>query len=168
MPCKSTDASSRTAAANLGRLIQTLRCHTASDATFCILNSSILVLAEFSSGVLVACLPTLGPLFARRNRSKPSNDVTDSSVGRTIGSVPMKRYKKSKGTTFAGSLFSQTDTCVGGPDEVEDTTALAMRGTQMGHQAEVRGSECYPSFEQEFSDVSKTNGIVRTLGYNVK
>lgn len=52
---------SRNAGINLGRFIQTIQCP--EDFTYCFLGSAMLVVAEMSTGILVACVPTLGPIF---------------------------------------------------------------------------------------------------------
>jgi hypothetical protein len=55
---------SRTAGINLGRIIQTKLCPT-DDIIYCARDSSIFVIAEMTAGILVACVPTLGPLIFR-------------------------------------------------------------------------------------------------------
>ena len=52
----------RIAGINLGRLVQTIRCDE-TDFTYCLLGSSMIVTGEMSTGILVACVPTLGPVF---------------------------------------------------------------------------------------------------------
>lgn len=47
---------------NLGRLVQTLQCDE-KDFTYCLRGSSMLCVGEMSSGILVACVPSLGPVF---------------------------------------------------------------------------------------------------------
>ncbi|KAJ5115374.1 hypothetical protein NUU61_001133 [Penicillium alfredii] len=54
-----------TAGINLGRIISTKLCPT-NDIIYCARDSSIFVIAEMTAGILVACVPTLGPLFFRR------------------------------------------------------------------------------------------------------
>ena len=60
----------RIAGINLGRLIWTIQCN-AGDFTYCLLGSSMLVVGEMSTGVIVACVPTLGPVFSP-SRFEPS------------------------------------------------------------------------------------------------
>ncbi|KAI4219074.1 MAG: hypothetical protein L6R36_008579 [Xanthoria steineri] len=55
---------------NLGRLIQSIICNEA-DATYCFEDSALLVMGEMSSGILVACVPTMGPVFFP-NRFRPT------------------------------------------------------------------------------------------------
>jgi hypothetical protein len=52
----------RIAGINLGRLIQTIQCNE-EDFTYCFIGSSMIVVGEMSTGILVACVPTLGPVF---------------------------------------------------------------------------------------------------------
>lgn len=54
--------SSSAAGVNLGRLIWTLR-FPESDITFCLLNSTIFILSELTLGIVVASVPTLGPIY---------------------------------------------------------------------------------------------------------
>ncbi|PKY07952.1 hypothetical protein P168DRAFT_314083 [Aspergillus campestris IBT 28561] len=86
-----------TAAVNLGRLIQTSICSSA-DLTYCAIDSSILVTAEMSSGILVACVPTLGPiLFRTRARNL---DPQPRRKMPTIGSLRnwSRRHRQSPDT----------------------------------------------------------------------
>ncbi|OQE42300.1 hypothetical protein PENCOP_c004G00793 [Penicillium coprophilum] len=56
-----------TAGINLGRIIQTKLC-PADDLVYCLRDASIFIMAEMTAGILVACVPTFGPLmFRRRN-----------------------------------------------------------------------------------------------------
>ncbi|KAI1774175.1 hypothetical protein F4818DRAFT_75239 [Hypoxylon cercidicola] len=90
------------AGVNLGRLIWTLQCPE-SDTTFCLLNSTIFILSEIALGLVVASLPTLGPIYhslgakwASITSSKPS-DVGESSQKKylpSIGSIPLRPQKK--------------------------------------------------------------------------
>ncbi|KAL8902134.1 MAG: hypothetical protein Q9207_004866 [Kuettlingeria erythrocarpa] len=59
------------AAINLGRLVQTILCDEA-DVTYCLEASAMLIVGELSSGILVACVPTLGPVCFP-NRFGPKN-----------------------------------------------------------------------------------------------
>lgn len=56
------------AAINLARIIQVLRC-SLSDFTYCTADSAILTVAEMAVGIIVACVPMLGPvIFPERRR----------------------------------------------------------------------------------------------------
>ncbi|KAF2463955.1 uncharacterized protein BDR25DRAFT_382817, partial [Lindgomyces ingoldianus] len=64
----------RTAGVNLDRLIQTLKCPSHQDLSYCAMDSSILVIAEIAGGILVACVPTFRPLFfSNDNTSRWAN-----------------------------------------------------------------------------------------------
>ncbi|KAI0138220.1 hypothetical protein BJ166DRAFT_182091 [Pestalotiopsis sp. NC0098] len=90
------------AGANLGRLIWTLRCPE-SDTTFCLFNSTIFVLSEITLGVVVASVPTLGPIYyslearwGSSNYSKQSDNDVKTQRGHlpTIGSIPLRPQRK--------------------------------------------------------------------------
>ncbi|RWQ92368.1 hypothetical protein C8Q69DRAFT_95544 [Paecilomyces variotii] len=72
----------RTAGINLGRAIQTKVCPS-DDLTYCARDSSILVIAEMTAGILVACVPTFGSvLFRRKNdKSLPRYDDAPPTIG---------------------------------------------------------------------------------------
>ncbi|KAK3902804.1 hypothetical protein C8A05DRAFT_33459 [Staphylotrichum tortipilum] len=176
-----------TAAANLGRLIQTFQCQTSADATFCFLTSSIIVFAEFSSGILVACVPMLGPLLRRRRGGSTPGGPTPYKDGnsdgprqRTIGSIPLRGYRRHKESVLDDSLFSKSEPeSVHAEPTVEDmeaTTALAMMAANMGHRVEVgwpQGSRSGSSVEIHGASPEygmypqESRAIVRTLAYNV-
>lgn len=52
----------RIAGINLGRIIQLLQCNE-KGFTYCFLESAMIYIGEMSAGILVACVPTLGPVF---------------------------------------------------------------------------------------------------------
>jgi hypothetical protein len=123
-----------TAGINLGRLVQTFKCSPDVDFSYCAMDSSILVLGEMTGGILLACVPTYGPLFFpdRKNKSQDRNQNAESSLV-TIGSKPTRR-KKFLGSTLVDSLFtSKTDTEYEA-DELEDV--LPMRGADMGSRSQ--------------------------------
>lgn len=153
-----------TAGVNLGRLIRTIQCPTSSDMSFCILDSSILVMAELTSGILVASVPTLGPLLrGRANKSTYENDTPEQRGGiRTIGSIPLRR-PRGKTSTLDDSLFSRNATQA--YEELEESTAgLAKTGANMGHQAEVGRGQ---SRDGSVGADNAGNGIVRKAEYKV-
>ncbi|KAL9132936.1 MAG: hypothetical protein Q9175_005892, partial [Cornicularia normoerica] len=48
---------------NLGRIILIVQCHE-KGFTYCFLGSAAMIyIGEMSTGILVACVPTLGPVF---------------------------------------------------------------------------------------------------------
>ncbi|PSR76874.1 hypothetical protein BD289DRAFT_378406, partial [Coniella lustricola] len=77
-----------TAATNLGRLIWTAKCPE-TDFTYCGFISFILIGAETTSGIIVACVPSLGSMFALRrgkqNRAGKSSYPTPSSERHELG-----------------------------------------------------------------------------------
>jgi hypothetical protein len=76
---------SSTAGINMGRIIQTKMCPV-SDLIYCLRDSSMFIEAEMTAGILVACVPTFGPLIFRRSvpAARPQHDLP------TIGSVRMR------------------------------------------------------------------------------
>ncbi|KAI2616625.1 hypothetical protein GGR54DRAFT_609980 [Hypoxylon sp. NC1633] len=87
------------AGVNLGRLIWTLKCPE-SDTTFCLLNSTIFILSEIALGLVVASVPTLGPIYhgvgakwAFITSSKPSERFQKNFLP-SVGSVPLGPQKK--------------------------------------------------------------------------
>ncbi|PVH95577.1 hypothetical protein DM02DRAFT_537067, partial [Periconia macrospinosa] len=122
-----------TAAVNLGRLIQTFKCPANPDLTYCVHDSSILVMTEMAGGILVASAPTLGPLFFRgvSNRHDHYRDLQDAP--RTFGSEPSRRKKTLRGT-LEGSLFTDNE---GEGYHDETLGAFAYEGAEMGNQVEI-------------------------------
>lgn len=55
---------SSNAAINLGRLVHSITCDE-EDITYCMQSSILFILGELCAGILVACVPTLGPVFFR-------------------------------------------------------------------------------------------------------
>ncbi|GKZ24649.1 hypothetical protein AbraIFM66951_011920 [Aspergillus brasiliensis] len=74
-----------TAGVNIERIIQFKTCDQANN-TYCILDASVLIMAEITCGILVSCAPTLGPIFfrARAHTYKPAASVRRGL--RTFGS----------------------------------------------------------------------------------
>ncbi|CAG8943937.1 unnamed protein product [Penicillium salamii] len=56
-----------TAGINLGRIVQTRMCPS-DDPIWCVRDSSLLMMAEMTAGIWVACVPTFGPLVFRRKK----------------------------------------------------------------------------------------------------
>ncbi|KAL6720639.1 ATP-dependent RNA helicase [Lecanora helva] len=50
---------------NLGRLIQNIECNPL-DFTYCTMGSAMFIIGEMATGILVACVPTLGPVIFPR------------------------------------------------------------------------------------------------------
>jgi hypothetical protein len=82
-----SDHQNSIAGINVGRIIKVLDCDL-SDFTYCTRDSAILTVAEMAVGVIVACIPTLGPIFFPRRR---------------YGSSAQKSYPSRKGDTFGSS-----------------------------------------------------------------
>ncbi|KAI1387316.1 uncharacterized protein F4822DRAFT_279185 [Hypoxylon trugodes] len=118
-----------TAGINLGRLIYDTYC-PALDVSYCALISCILVVAELAGGILVATVPTLGPLLPKKEREWSDTPDKPQGVLRTIGSIPLRNIKK--GYTLGASLFSQTETKV---NSEEASIELATQGADMGREA---------------------------------
>lgn len=105
------------AGANLGRFIWTLRCPE-SDTTFCLLNSTIFILSEITLGIVVASVPTLGPIYyslgarwGSSNYSKQSDNEVKTQKGHlpTIGSIPLRPQRKQGVYNDDSLLRSQPD-----------------------------------------------------------
>ena len=52
-------------------MVQTLVCDSA-DFTYCALESSLIVTGEMATGIMVACIPVLGPVFFPNRRASHS------------------------------------------------------------------------------------------------
>ncbi|KAF2875737.1 hypothetical protein BDV95DRAFT_603142 [Massariosphaeria phaeospora] len=96
-----------TAGINLGRLIDTVTCPARPDFSYCGLDSSILITAEMSGGILVACVPTFGVIFFANRGNRSGKSYPKDGTG-TIGSKPIK-MKRSPGATLDSNLFSKTE-----------------------------------------------------------
>ncbi|KAI0397480.1 hypothetical protein F5Y17DRAFT_374007 [Xylariaceae sp. FL0594] len=143
-----------TASINLGRLIQTLICPLA-DATYCVSQSSFLIIGEISGGILVACVPTLGPLVFSHRRGKSTGPYTPEQrtpggrIIRTIGQISLrpKGYAQSDDTTLL-----ETNSRSEGDEEF--ATSLAMGKANMGHRVEIRKA---PSGESDSRPLPATS-----------
>jgi hypothetical protein len=100
-----------------------------------------LIMGEMTGGILLACVPTFGPLlFPRRpNRSLDRHKNGGISI-ETIGSKPIKRMKALV-DPLADSLFaSETDTEYRG-EELEDVVLSgAVRDNEQRRLSHVRES----------------------------
>ncbi|CAG8389490.1 unnamed protein product [Penicillium salamii] len=56
-----------TAGINLARIVQTRMCPS-DDPIWCVRDGSLLMMAEMTAGIWVACVPTFGPLVFRRKK----------------------------------------------------------------------------------------------------
>ncbi|KAJ5361558.1 hypothetical protein N7541_002402 [Penicillium brevicompactum] len=79
-----------TAAINLARIVQTKMCPS-DDPIWCVRDSSLLMMAEMTAGIWVACVPTLGPLVFRRKKI-----FTRQHNLPTIGSARMRPRRAKK------------------------------------------------------------------------
>jgi hypothetical protein len=97
------------------------------------MDSSVLVLGEMTGGILLACVPTFGPLLFpdRKNNSEDRNN--NAEIPTTIGSKPTRR-KKVLGSVLVDSLFSSNAETECQEEELED--ALPMRGADMGYRSQ--------------------------------
>ncbi|KAI0885724.1 uncharacterized protein GGS22DRAFT_161723 [Annulohypoxylon maeteangense] len=112
------------AGVNLGRLIWNLTCPE-SDNTFCLLNSTIFVLSEISLGLVVATVPTLGPIYHTLGEkwvsiasSKPSviEERSQKNFPPTVGSISLRPQKKRGLYNDESLLRSQPDVELGSSD----------------------------------------------------
>ncbi|KAJ5502596.1 hypothetical protein N7463_005470 [Penicillium fimorum] len=69
-----------TAGINLGRIIQTKLC-PADDLIYCLRDSSIFIMAEMTAGILVACVPTFGPLLFRGRNARSARPHDLPTIG---------------------------------------------------------------------------------------
>ncbi|CAG8320515.1 unnamed protein product [Penicillium nalgiovense] len=118
-----------TAGINLGRIIQTKLC-PADDLVYCLRDSSIFIMAEMTAGILVACVPTFGPLlFRRRNvHSAQPRDLP------TIGSARIHR----RPAKF-DSLLSTLDRSHNDGEERGQTKEVEHVGAGAGNEAPETG-----------------------------
>lgn len=94
-----------TAGINLGRAIQTRLCPY-DDLIYCMRDSIILVFAEIATSILVACVPTLGPLLFRRwSGTRPRPNIASHTIGSARAKKPFERldeedleFDESRGT----------------------------------------------------------------------
>ncbi|KAJ5870229.1 hypothetical protein N7455_005170 [Penicillium solitum] len=109
-----------TAGINLGRIIQTKLC-PADDLIYCLRDSSIFIMAEMTAGILVACVPTFGPLFFRGRtvRSAQPRDLP------TIGSAQLRRRPAKFDSLLSTLDRSHNDEERGHTKEVESLGASA-------------------------------------------
>ncbi|KAI0205451.1 hypothetical protein F4808DRAFT_409268 [Astrocystis sublimbata] len=154
-----------TAGVNLGRLIQTIQCPV-EDISFCVLNSSILVTAEITGGLLVACVPTYGVLLFRNAKGNSSTPQKDSGgIIRTIGQISLRPRKKGS-MTLDDSLMSQND--LQWRDE-EFVNSLAMTPNDMGHQTEIDTTEAKVQSAKYWNlGTHEREGITRKVEYHVR
>lgn len=152
---------------NLGRLIQTIKCPS-DDTTYCLLESTLLVTAEISGGILVACVPTLGPLLSRKKEA--SSTYGYNSQGQnplvTFGSIPL-RNSKGKGTTVDESRNDGEWTQL---DDNNSETGLALRPETTEHQTNV--SQAWHSRQDAPGANSRDGpmppgGIMRKVEYGI-
>lgn len=118
----------RTAGVNLARMITSIKCPVTPDFSYCGLNSAILITAEMSGGIIVACVPTFGAIFFSKSASRSTN--YPEQVPPTIGSEPI-RLKKQPGRSDNSFL------CTTGSGWAEDelADALTRDAADMGVQS---------------------------------
>ncbi|KAB8294167.1 hypothetical protein EYC80_009607 [Monilinia laxa] len=107
---------------NLGRLIQTLRCDQA-NFTYCVLPAYMIVVGEMSVGIMVACVPTFGPVFFP-SRLKTNTRYQDRSKEWS------KPFSKNSGRSPLGCMAS--DTAGGSFHTLEDNDIELERALQTG------------------------------------
>lgn len=121
----------RNAGINLARLIQTVKCKE-TDFSYCVLASSILCAAEMSTGVIVSCIPTLGPVLFRDRQGQTKSTFPERSSKAKSGSRPPLRTSvsriASRDRTFDGTGFAKMSN-----DDVE----LVGAAKGMGYHASV-------------------------------
>lgn len=93
----------RTAGINLARIVQTKMCPS-HDPIYCVRDSSILIMAEMTAGILVACVPTFGPLIFRR-----AHISTRPHDRPTIGSVRIRPRRLSKSDSLLSTVERSHD-----------------------------------------------------------
>lgn len=119
----------RTAGINLARMITSIKCPATPDFSYCGLNSAILITAEMSGGVIVACVPTFGAIFFSKSTSRSTDYPRDGPP--TIGSEPI-RLKKQPGNS--DDLLLSTKGSRWAEDELSD--ALTRDAADMGVQSQ--------------------------------
>ncbi|TGO47636.1 hypothetical protein BCON_0269g00020 [Botryotinia convoluta] len=118
---------------NLGRLLQTLRCDQA-NFTHCVLPAYMIVVGEMSVGIMVACVPTFGPVFF------PSRLKTNTGY-QSRSKEWAKSFSKTSRKTHRSGILS--DTADGSFHTLEDNDIELVRALQTGNDYQVaagRGS----------------------------
>ncbi|CAG8164742.1 unnamed protein product [Penicillium olsonii] len=87
-----------TAGINLARIVQTRMCPS-EDPIWCTRDSSLLMIAEMTAGIWVACVPTFGPLISRRKKT-----FTRQHHLPTIGSARMRPHHQAKSDSLLSTL----------------------------------------------------------------
>ncbi|OOQ82161.1 hypothetical protein PEBR_41864 [Penicillium brasilianum] len=87
------------AAINLARIIQVLRC-SLLDFTYCTADSAILTVAEMAVGIIVACVPMLGPvIFPERRRRFDKRYVYKPNHSYGSSQKHSRQHSDSQGST---------------------------------------------------------------------
>lgn len=115
----SSDNQGSIAGINLGRIVKVLDCDLA-DFTYCTRDSAILTVAEMAVGVIVACIPTLGPIVFphRRHGASARNPYADKN-GNTSGSGAHIRLRGYRNDSFNDGSLQRLER-----DEINETHSL--------------------------------------------
>ncbi len=100
---------------NLGRLVQNILCDSA-DVTYCFEASAMLIVGELASGILVACMPTLGPVCFP-NRFGPKNQAAARLQYNKMRSWPLRRVSLSDGALALRQLEEEGEEGWGKKDQ---------------------------------------------------
>ena len=96
-----SDSQHSIAGINLGRIFKVLDC-SLEDFTYCTRDSAILTVAEMAVGIIVACIPTLGPVFFPRRFVSSSKKRYIGYQRDAIGSGAHTRLRGDHNDSFGG------------------------------------------------------------------
>jgi len=72
------------------------------DFTYCTRDSAILTVAEMAVGIIVACVPTFGPIFSPRRFASSARNQYTSKNGDTLGSGTHVQLHSYRDDSFGG------------------------------------------------------------------
>lgn len=72
------------------------------DFTYCTRDSAILTVAEMAVGIIVACVPTFGPIFSPRRFGSSARKQYSSKNGDTLGSGAHVQLHSYRDDSFGG------------------------------------------------------------------
>lgn len=162
---------SRIAVINLMRIILVLNCNVAADVTYCTLNSAILTVAEMAVGIMVACVPRMGPVFRRRMEERSILGTSANALrNQAYGFGSDYRVKGSQGSGMARPIRLddiETADCLDSVYSKQSCSQNRASGRQNLNSSLKLGAgrfagqpEVYAEFSPQDISWSQTEGIV--------
>jgi hypothetical protein len=142
----------RIAGLNLARLLQTLRCDQ-KNFTFCVLPAYMIVVGEMSVGVIVACVPTFGPVFFPSRVRKNTGYRKPTSVEKLTQSFGRSSNRKQL------SLFTSDTVDDGSFHALNDNDIELERALNVGHGYKASASHGSTHTEDDEVRSMAPNGI---------